>query len=128
MDHKLTPMVKAAVRKLFPSDSALVEERLMRATGFERAHQDILALSLGDRTALEELCIRCEDDISGERNIYVLEDVPEEYFKHVMRKDDAAAELARRFEFLGFPVPSRFASWGQYSKHWKKEWSLSATE
>src|SRR3954470_101169 len=102
MKRELTPKVRAAIKKLFPDISPAVEERLLRATPFARAHQDILALALGDRGKLEELCVRCEDDISGELNIYSLEDHPEEYLKDIMRKDDAAAEVARRFEYLSF--------------------------
>jgi len=128
MKHEVTPRVKEAIRMLFPDEYAAVEERLVQASGFERAHQDILALALGDRTKLEELCVRCEDDVSGERNVYALEDAPEEYWKHIQRKDDAVAELARRFAVLGFPVPRRFSSWGRYSRHWKQEWSLSTFE
>lgn len=123
MKHGLTAKVKSAVQKLFLRDSAAIEERILRATGFARAHQDILALSFGDRAKLEELCLRCEDDVSGERNIYSLEEHPEEYLTHIMRKDDAAAEVARRFEYLEFDEIWQFASWGQWSTNWKKEWS-----
>jgi hypothetical protein len=128
MKRDLTPIVKAAVKKLFPDDHFEVEERLVRASCFERAHQGILAFSFGDRAKLEELCIRCEDDVSGERNIYHMEDEPEEYMTHIMRKDDAAAELARRYELLEFPEPSRFSRWGQYSKNWKQAWSNPSVE
>lgn len=128
MKRELTPKVRAAVEKLFPEDSASVEARLLVATAYARAHQDILAFSLGDRAKFEELCQRCEGYFGDERNVYMLEASPEEYLVGIPRKDDAAAEMARRFEELGFDDFWLFASWGQWSKHWKKEWPIQQPE
>jgi hypothetical protein len=123
MPRELTPLVKAAIQKLFSERAQIVDERLRRASAYERAHQDILAFALADEGKLEELCVRCEDD---ERNVWMLEDMPEEFLTHIMRKDDATAELARRYEFLGFPIPVSFSRWGRWSKSWKKEWPVPA--
>jgi hypothetical protein len=124
MRRELSPAVRRAVTKLFGGRAPEIEARLISAAPFERVHQDILAISFGDEAKLEELCVLAEDD---ERNIYSMEDRPEEFFVGVPRKDDAAAELARRFEKLGFPVPIRFSNWGQHSKHWK-EWATGSCE
>ena len=124
MTRELTPKVRAAIQRLFPEEAPSIEVRLLDATGSWRAHQDILAFSFGHRAKIEELCLRCEGYLGDERNIYSLEDRPEEYLSGIPRKDDAAAEMARRFEELGFDEVWLFASWGQWSKHWKKEWPI----
>jgi len=128
MTRELTSEIRTAVQRFFPEDSACVEARLLTATAFVRAHQDILAFSFGDRVKLEELCQRCEGYLGDERNVYILEDRPEEYLTGIPRKDDAAAEMARRFEELGFDGIWRFAHWGHWSKYWKKEWPIQQPE
>jgi hypothetical protein len=40
MTREITLKVREAVRKLFLEDSTSIEERLLTATGFARAHQD----------------------------------------------------------------------------------------
>jgi hypothetical protein len=118
----LNPTVRLAVRKLFPDCAAQIEDKLLRASAMERSHRDILAFAFGDKERLERLCIACEDD---DRNVWIMEDFPEDHLRleHIKRRDDATAEVARRFEFLGFAIPERFAGWGHTSKSWKPEWS-----
>lgn len=96
----------------------MIEEKLLLASEYQRNHQDILALALDDRKRLEELCAVCKEDF---RDLASLAEQPERYLS-IPRKDDAAAEFARRYELLGFPDVWRFAYWGQRSKCWKKEW------
>ena len=122
MTRELAPDVRLAVAKLFPADPAAVETRLLAATKSTRAHQGILAFSFGDPDRLEDLCRRCEGYLGDERNVFVLESRPEEYIAGFPRKDDAAAEMARRYEELGFDGIGRFAGWGRWSKHWKEHW------
>ena len=68
MSRELSPNVKAAVAKLFPSASAAIEERLRTVTYSERAHMIILAVALQDSERLEKLCEACALD---ERDVVV---------------------------------------------------------
>jgi hypothetical protein len=101
--RELTPIIKLAVRKLYADRAAEVEASLLRASGVERSHRDILMFAFGDIDRLETLCSACEVD---DRNVWGMEYSPEEHLKipNIKRRDDAKAEMTRRCEFLGFTV------------------------
>jgi hypothetical protein len=101
--RELTLIVKLAIQKLYPDCAAEVEARLLRASGVERSHRDILMFAFGDNDRLETLCSACEVD---DRNVWGMEYSPEDHLKiaHIKQRDEAKAEIARRREFLGFTV------------------------
>ncbi|WAC21418.1 hypothetical protein OVA24_08465 [Luteolibacter sp. SL250] len=118
---ELEPSVITAVGRLFSEDSGRIADLLRESGGGPRVHRIILAMAMHDSKLLESLCKRCATDV---RDVLKLEDEPEEHWPHIPRKDDAAAELARRYDWLDFVVPSSLAYWGQWSKNWRPEWSI----
>ena len=107
VERLLSDKAQAAIAKLYPECAAEVSRLLLDASGVERVHADLLALSWGDVAKLREWAQIAKADF---RDIVVCEECPED-FLGLANRPKAAAELGRRFTSLGFEVPPHTAYW-----------------
>ncbi|HEX7897341.1 MAG TPA: hypothetical protein VF950_06250 [Planctomycetota bacterium] len=106
-ERSLSTKTQEAIPKIFPTNVDEVSRLLLDASGVERVHANILALSWGDMAKLRELAEIAKTDF---RDVVVVEECPED-FLGIANRPKAAAEMGRRFTALGFSIPAHTAYW-----------------